>query len=592
MTIGVIDFKDISQSPLFDVVPEQALAWFKAKGLRVSFAWQDLYGEEHDKAFTVAKMMDIDLLKEVHQQVTDAIETGSTFDEFTKSLIPKLQAAGWWGERVVIDPLTGNPVTSQLGSVRRLETIFRTNMMSAYAAGSWRQIMDQAEDAPYLLYDAIDDGRTRAEHRAWNNTVLPASDKFWNTHYPPNGYNCRCSVIQLDDGDLERLSLKVTKPAPKVMRREWENPRTGKVEMVPIGIDPGFEHNVGKGYQDELEQLLDEKIQSLPTAELRRAAAKNTDPLFDESTVAGKWSATAFAGGQDWVLRAASMVQNVEVEIGSGAGAWARRGDLVHMGEKLRRGMPEADGIWRHEFGHIMDYRVARKQNSYRSGEGSFPSAVNSDAAAAIKAAGKGRKSKKLDAFNLQRSAAYASAQDRIVDADRGDRESVLRAIAKENGVDFDRFMRIVRDSTLVLDGESIQLAQAARIAKMMVAVGRGDAEEFVRLGLFLDNQNPADAMDMFRLRKRTGEKDPAIAMLSDLTGASTRNQAANFAEGFPGHSKNYYSKGPHYSLTEVFANLTALAGHKNPYWWELVRRFFPKSSAEYQEIITEAGRP
>lgn len=592
MTIGVIEFKDLSQSPLFDVVPEQALAWFKAKGLRSSFAWQDLYGEEHDKAFTVAKMLDIDLLKEVHQQVTDAIETGSTFQEFVKNLTPKLQSAGWWGEKVVLDPLTGNAVTSQLGSVRRLETIFRTNMMSAYAAGSWQQIIDQVDDAPYLLYDAVDDGRTRAEHRAWNNTVLPASDKFWNTHYPPNGYNCRCSVIQLDDTDLDRLSLRVTKPAPKVMRREWENPRTGKVEMIPLGIDPGFEHNVGKGYQDELEQLLDEKIQSLPTAELRRAAAKNTEPLFDESTVAGKWGATAFAGGRDWVVRAAGMVRNVEVEIGTGAGAWARRGDLVHMGDKLKRGTPEGDGIWRHEFGHIMDYRVARKQNNYRSSEGSFPPAVHGDGVAVIKAAGKGRKSKKLDAFNAQRSAAYSTARDMVVDADRDDREAVLRAIAKDNGLDFDQFIALVRGSTLVLDDGSLQVGQAVRVAQMMVAIGRGDAEEFVRLALFLDNRNPADAMDMFRLRKRTGEKDPAVAMLSDLTGAATRNQAANYADGFPGHSSNYYSKGSHFSLTEVFANLTALSGHKNAYWWELVRRLFPKSSAEFESIITEAGRP
>jgi SPP1 gp7 family putative phage head morphogenesis protein len=159
------------------------------KGLNPTFAWQDMIGAEHDAAFTVAKMMDTDLLATVQKRVQDAIDNGTTLQDFSKELIPELQKAGWWGKKDVIDPQTGKVVKAQLGSASRLETIFRSNLQSAYAVGQWDSISKNAATMPYLMYDAVDDSRTRPEHAARDGEVHPVTSDFWTTHFPPNGWN-------------------------------------------------------------------------------------------------------------------------------------------------------------------------------------------------------------------------------------------------------------------------------------------------------------------------------------------------------------------------------------------------------------------
>jgi SPP1 gp7 family putative phage head morphogenesis protein len=243
----------------FDLPPEEAIAFLEGKGLRVSFAWQDVWAAENEAAFTVAKMADLDLLAEVKRAVQSALDNGETLQAFKNALIPRMEAAGWWGVQKVVDPQTGKARLAQLGSARRLQTIFRTNLSTAYAAGEWAQIEDTAQDAPYLMYDAVDDNLTREQHRAWSGIVLRWDDPWWKTHRPPNGYNCRCSTIQMSQRDLKRVGKTGPDKAPPVQRREWVNKRTGEVMQIPVGIDPGFDYNPGEGRVAELRHTLEGK---------------------------------------------------------------------------------------------------------------------------------------------------------------------------------------------------------------------------------------------------------------------------------------------------------------------------------------------
>lgn len=176
---GIADFLDVPMGDWFDVPPDQASDYFSRKGLRTTWSYADMLGQEHDRAFTVAKMMDVDMLGQVRDSLQSALANGVTFRDWSATLTPILKQAGWWGE---VDG-------AKLGSPWRLETIFRTNMLTAYAVGQWGQIVSQADIAPYLMYDAVDDHRTRPLHHAWDGKVLPVVHPWWRQHMPPNGYN-------------------------------------------------------------------------------------------------------------------------------------------------------------------------------------------------------------------------------------------------------------------------------------------------------------------------------------------------------------------------------------------------------------------
>lgn len=280
----LLNYYDAPAAASFTVPPAEAIAYFKAKGLKVTFDWRDLIGAEHASAFTVAKMADLDLLADVQASLDDAIAQGLSYQTWADTITPLLQQKGWWGRQAVTDPLTGETIVAQLGSPGRLKTIFRTNVQSAYAAGQWEQIQEQKDVAEYLMYDAVDDHRTRPQHAAWDGTVLPVEHDWWTTHYPPNGWNCRCGVIQLAAEDLDDLGLTPSAKAPAGGTTNWTNPRTGKVEKVEKGLDPGWNNNPGATHLATLQKLAAEKIKAMDPKAATAAAKgmKATEALAGE----------------------------------------------------------------------------------------------------------------------------------------------------------------------------------------------------------------------------------------------------------------------------------------------------------------------
>ena len=168
--------------------PKEAQRFFRAKGWKVGFDFRDVWREEHATSFTVAKATEADVLRTIREAVDGARAEGKTFRQFQKELTPSLQKLGWWGRKELRDPLTGKRVRAQLGSPRRLRTIFRANLRTARAAGQWERAQRRKRSHPFLLYELGPSKEHRKEHVGWAGTILPIDDGWWSTHYPPNGW--------------------------------------------------------------------------------------------------------------------------------------------------------------------------------------------------------------------------------------------------------------------------------------------------------------------------------------------------------------------------------------------------------------------
>lgn len=169
-------------------VPKDALEFFKAKELHPSFSHLDVSAEEHALGFTVARSTGYDILGDVQDALGEHLQGGGTLRTFSKQLAPILQKKGWWGEQDVTDPETGKKVAAGLGSPHRLRVIFESNMRSARAAGQWQRIQRTKRTHPYIRYGRSASLERREEHAAWEGTILPADDPWWDTHFPPNGW--------------------------------------------------------------------------------------------------------------------------------------------------------------------------------------------------------------------------------------------------------------------------------------------------------------------------------------------------------------------------------------------------------------------
>ena len=283
------------------VNPEEAVAFFRQKGFRIGFDYRDVWRQEHQAAFTVAKAMQIDLLQEIRDQVDLALAQGSTFAEFQKNLIPKLQARGWWGRQEQVDPADGVAKAVQLGSPKRLATIYDTNLATAYSEGQWERIQRNQALFPYLEYVRSASVNPRHTHLAYTGLVLRADDAFWQSHLPIKEWGCKCSVVQHSQRMLAAEGLVVGKAPPEVMRL-MVNKRTGEVMQVPVGVDPAFHYPPGKR-RAHLEKMLTDKLATAPpkVATAVSASVKAAHPrrMLDPATSTPAQAAAQMASLKD-----------------------------------------------------------------------------------------------------------------------------------------------------------------------------------------------------------------------------------------------------------------------------------------------------
>jgi SPP1 gp7 family putative phage head morphogenesis protein len=70
------------------------------------------------------------------------------------------------------------------------------------SAGQWQQVQASKDVYPYLRYQTVGDAHVRPEHQALNGITKPVDDPFWQSYFPPNGWNCRCNAEPVMEGKV------------------------------------------------------------------------------------------------------------------------------------------------------------------------------------------------------------------------------------------------------------------------------------------------------------------------------------------------------------------------------------------------------
>ncbi|MBQ3922296.1 MAG: minor capsid protein, partial [Spirochaetales bacterium] len=193
--------------------PEEIVDFFKAKGCRITWDWQDDWQECQAKSFTVAKVMEMDILQDIKNELVRALDSGETLQTFKKNLESVLATKGWWkGKKEVTNPDTGDTAEIELGSNRRMRQIFETNLTTSYRAGQYKQQWESRESRPWWMYVCKMLPTSREEHKALHGKVFRYDDPFWDSFYPPNGFNCRCDVIPLTEDEINKIEHYTLQP--------------------------------------------------------------------------------------------------------------------------------------------------------------------------------------------------------------------------------------------------------------------------------------------------------------------------------------------------------------------------------------------
>ena len=195
----------------------------------------DTHAQVLDAAFSQTAMSD--RMRQRLQQ-SDYIFSGiKTFHELNEAFPSLVDESG-----------NRKPFEQFLNDVRKIDKTYNKNYLraeynfvqsSAEMAGKWEQI-EQDGDRYNLQYRTAGDSKVRPEHAALNGVTLPPSDPFWQTYYPPNGWNCRCTVVQV------RKAKYPTTPHDEAMKRGAE--ATGKDTKGIFQFNAGIERKTFPDY--------------------------------------------------------------------------------------------------------------------------------------------------------------------------------------------------------------------------------------------------------------------------------------------------------------------------------------------------------
>ncbi|MFA6721233.1 MAG: phage minor head protein [Candidatus Cloacimonadaceae bacterium] len=264
---------------------QEAVDWYLEKKIVTREVFETLSREARTKAFTAARVYAADELLNVYKALELAIEKGSTYQEF-RAMIGELMPRPW-----------------------HRETVFRTNVLSAYGAGHHQRAQETRHLRPYGRYSAVMDGRTRPSHARLHGLVYPLDHQFWQRYWPPWGYNCRCGVRTLSQMEVAEEGLAVQDemtglPEPE---KKFASPAGAKWEPDIAKYPPALKYLVADqialaGQPRPLSVSTREEMAAVIKDKLSDMARHNLNVVFtnDDYVMATDSNGTLFISSKCW----------------------------------------------------------------------------------------------------------------------------------------------------------------------------------------------------------------------------------------------------------------------------------------------------
>lgn len=185
-------------TPLFDGMMQ---ALYRQKGAQFSVdilasdeaqSFIDAHADALDSSFAQVEMSDA--MRNRLQRSNWIFSGMKTFHEMNEAFPSLLDENG-----------NRKPFEQFLNDVRKIDDTYNGNYLraeygfvqaSAEMAAKWEEFAEDG-DRYNLQYRTAGDDKVRPEHAALNGVTLPMSDPFWADYYPPNGWGCRCTVVQV-----------------------------------------------------------------------------------------------------------------------------------------------------------------------------------------------------------------------------------------------------------------------------------------------------------------------------------------------------------------------------------------------------------
>lgn len=183
----------------------EAADWIRNKPIVARETFDRLVPELRARAFVVTGVENANVVQTLRDRIAELPE-GASWDAVKADVVKGLS------------PWLDDAESGTKRAERRATVLLRQHGFQAYAASQYEVMNRQRAVFPFWQYQTAQDDRVRDSHAALDGLVMPADSPFWKTHFPPWDWNCRCTVVPLQQADVDAMQQADARKVPEARR--------------------------------------------------------------------------------------------------------------------------------------------------------------------------------------------------------------------------------------------------------------------------------------------------------------------------------------------------------------------------------------